>query len=327
MSRKEKGQLCRSSELRDCVASGGIKYRENQQSYIFDCPMCHKKDKLYIRKTDGRFVCWYCKDLNNFSGYADYALSVLYGMDFDDLAARIYGSVITNPADKSVRVTFLDEEEDEAEILARRSPVSMTWGDHFLSIIHPQAIRGKDYLRSRGIPVDIALQYDLRYIPAERRVYFPVHYNGMQIGWQGRSIVPHKVKILSSGEDCKQGLMFESRLRLQGIDHVILCEGPIDALKAHYCGGNVATMGKTITESQIKLIPPHIKKLYLALDPDAVYEMNKIRHLLNDRFDMFYMPVPAGTDLGAMNFSQVVDLFGIAPKINHDTLLQPFFVS
>jgi len=108
--------------------------------------------------------------------------------------------------------------------------------------------------------------------------------------------------------------------RVAGHDHAVLCEGPLDALKAHYCGGNVATMGKAVAPAQIQLLKSSgIKKLYLALDPDAAEEVNRLVESLSGHLELYDMIAPTnGTkaDLGAMSLEEVYDLFLSAPKIN-----------
>jgi hypothetical protein len=58
-------------------------------------------------------------------------------------------------------------------------------------------------------------------------------------------------KILTTGPR-DTVLMFQDRLATS--DHAIICEGPVDALKCHLVGGNVATMGKVVSSRQIEII-------------------------------------------------------------------------
>jgi hypothetical protein len=159
-------------------------------------------------------------------------------------------------------------------------------------------------------------------------VIFPVQAAGDLYGWQARIIVANKFvdeegnareipKIVSStGIPRDKTLMFADRL--QGVDHAVLCEGPVDAIKAHLCRGNVAAMGKAVTKEQVRLlINAGVRKLYLALDPDAAAETQRLVRDNFDDFEIYNMIAQGGDkpDLGAMEFSDVSDLFRAARRI------------
>jgi hypothetical protein len=158
-------------------------------------------------------------------------------------------------------------------------------------------------------------------------VYFPVGANGNLFGWQGRLIIPHEYEIdgeikrvpkILSSENIKREhrLMFADRLR--GSEHAVVTEGPFDAIKAHYCGGNVSTMGKAISPGQIELLRCcGVKKIYLALDPDAAEETQRLVHELGGDVELYEM-VPEGmgkVDIGALRFDEAYELFLNAPRI------------
>jgi DNA primase len=100
------------------------------------------------------------------------------------------------------------------------------------------------------------------------------------------------------GDKRDRVLMFADRLT--GSDHAVLCEGPMDALKAHLCGGNVATMGKVVHRNQIALIRnAGIGKIYLALDPDAAAETGKLVSEIGIDMECYQiLPPPGREDLG-----------------------------
>lgn len=313
--------------LRSLVEDSGLSYSQNSVSWIFTCPRCGKAKKLYISKRSGRFVCFRCKETDNFQGRPEFALGELLGESVNEIAKKLYGDVPL-VADIWIDVHLIDyfgdddpidEEAIEHEIL--------TWPFDHYPIDHPHSARGVEYLKSRGIGPLLSKRYDLRYCPVLRRVYFPISSHGSLYGWQGRLIVPHKYEV--DGEEVEalkivtsKGLRRERLLmfsdRLQGSEHAVICEGPVDAMKAHYCGGNVATMGKAVSREQVELIRNSgVKKVYLALDPDAADEMHRLVQDLSSDVELFEM-VPDGekVDLGAMSFEEVYKLFLSAPRIN-----------
>lgn len=314
--------------LRDLVEGSGISYAENNVSWIFECPRCGKAKKLYLRKKDGRFACWRCKETDGFQGRPEYALAELFGESVKSVQSKLYGNApLTAELWLDVKLIdfFGDGEVDED---FGEEETVLQWPYDFYPIEAPEARRGREYLAGRGVPLSIAKQYDIRYCPEKRRVYFPVAGQGNLYGWQGRLIVPHEFevdgvmksvpKILSS-EDIQRErrLMFADRLR--GSDHAVLCEGPVDALKAHYCGGNVATMGKAVSRGQIELVRcSGVRKLYLALDPDAAEEMERIAFDLAVDVELYEMvPKSLGkVDLGVLRFDEVYELFLSAPRVD-----------
>lgn len=286
-----------------------------------------KSKKFYLRKKDGRFVCWRCKETDGFQGRAEFGLAELLGVPLAIISQQLYGDVPlrADPTIESRIDDFFgfgderDEEVFEHEIIK--------WPYDFYPIGHEFAVRGREYLRGRGVGIRMAEEYDIRYCPEARRVYFPIGEDGYLYGYQGRLVVPHEYldedgnkaevpKALSSkGMRRDRALMFIDRLR--GQDHAILCEGPIDAIKAHYCKGNVATMGKEISDYQIDLIlNSGVKRVYLALDPDAYESMERLFSRLHGQVELYSMVPQGHEDLGAMTYGEVFELFLEARPIN-----------
>lgn len=295
----------------------GSGYTQTGQSYVFDCPLCFGKRKLYVRKADGLFICFKCRDQNKFYGKAEKALHAITHLPQDIIKKEIYGTIDGAPTIDFALEEFFPETEDEFEISMAVFPLD------YLTIDNPFAREAATYLKGRGIPLDIASKYRLRYWPKEKRVIFPVYYGEYLCGWQGRvidsKISPVKIKS-SVGLNKRDLLMFNERLK--GSKHAVLCEGPIDAIKADKCGGNVASMGKIVGKKQLQFIlDSGIKELYLALDPDADIETAKIVDRLSDKLQIRHMLATGQSqkpDLGAMDFDEVLELFKKAPLVNRN---------
>lgn len=330
-------------KLLEFLDAAGLSYKENSVSYIFDCPRCGRKDKLYIRKHDGRFVCWWCKEAEGFQGKAEFALADLTASPLIVVKRALYG-----PDSVSGRAEFLSIDvgdffgnDDELDVDAVEIPeMRFPFGDYY-PIEDRFSSRGREYLEGRGIPLALAKEYHLRYSPLKKRVVFPVEIGDRLVGWQERIItntdhfdekkseVVHVQKVLSSkGIPTAQTVMFANRMR--GSSHVVICEGPIDAMKAHLCGGNICTMGKAVGHGQISTIrdPERltrteigqiansgIRRVYLALDPDAAEETNRLVREFGD-LEVYVMHAPAPfKDLGEMTFEAVYDLFRSARRV------------
>jgi DNA primase len=112
--------------------------------------------------------------------------------------------------------------------------------------------------------------------------------------------------------------------RLIGSDHVVVCEGPIDAIKMHKAGGNVATMGKSIGAGQVKtlrdptrlsreqmsvLSTSGVRKVYLALDPDAVKETARLAREMSDLEVYVIRPPKGAKDIGELSLDEAHQCF------------------
>jgi hypothetical protein len=316
--------------LKNLLETSPLSFKENEGSFIFDCPRCSKKDKLWIRKKDGRFVCFYCAEIDNFKGRPEYALKELLGIPLDVIKNKLYGEAWHQDGTGCLNINLRDfdeELEDDVPILKE-----IAWPHDAYPICEPSSARGALYLESRGLPKNIAGEYGIRYWATQRRVLFPVIQHGVLVGHQARAVYPtewvDKVTgalksapkiVTSEGLERDKALMFHDRL----VDskHAVLCEGPMDAIKAHLCGGNVAAMGKIVSRGQLQALRRMgIEKVYLALDPDAADEASRIAKELGD-LELYIMQPPAGfKDLGEMSFEAVREVFDTAPKVTSNRL-------
>ena len=317
--------------LRDILGEYSTISQENKQSIICTCPRC-SKTKLYFSRRSGRFVCWKCREISGFEGRPEFALVEMTPLPLGEIRKRLYGDfrVASEGVDLTISLNDFFNNDTPDEVIL---PTAVQWETDHFPLDMPEASRGREYLAGRGIPLEIAQQYGIRYQPRSRRVYFPLEESGRLLGWQGRLVVPNKVlndqgklieipKALTSRDAPRDStLMFGDRAK--GVDHLVICEGPIDAIKAHFCGGNVATLGKGVSERQIKLIRNSgITKVYLALDPDAMVETSHLIRDLCSEIACYYMrpPAPYG-DLGDMPFNEVFKLFTTAQRVDDCSLL------
>jgi hypothetical protein len=315
--------------ISELLAEAGVgKPKQNGKSWILTCPRCLKKDKLYIRKKDGRFACWVCKERDGFQGAAEYALTELTGRTVSELQKLLYGFETATgfvALDLDITDFFDDEDDDDLKSVARTLPHVMENPD-FRDLDSQWGDPGVKYLESRGVPLDVALRYGIKYWPSHSRIVFPVKSKGKLLGWQSRTIKPHEFIDEETGEIIKipKALTYEGLAKEQCLmfadniigEHAILGEGPLDALKADLCGGNVASLGKAVSMTQLNLLRcSGIKRLYLALDPDASIEMQKMVSKLSGDLELYDMRPDPSTDLGAMSFEEVYELYRRAPRV------------
>jgi hypothetical protein len=306
--------------LDSLIRNSGLTYRENSVSWIFECPRCNKRDKLYLRKRDGQFVCWFCATTEGYKGRAEYALRDLLRKPVFELQEKLYGNV---PSDTALRprLEFHDFFGDEDEIPFDLMPVpAVAWPEEFFELDHPHAARGLAYLEGRGIDLATAMQLGLRYFPQERRVIFPIVAQQRLVGWQARTIIAGVIpKILTGPKTFKdRDRVLMGQDELEGAEAAILVEGPVDKYKCRLCpAAVVCSMGKSVSGGQLALIKASktLKRLYLGIDPDAAAEKTRLCREFS-HLELFEMLPPRHTvDLGEMSAEDVVSVFRSARHI------------
>lgn len=309
--------------LRGFIKNGSQTFRENSVSYILYCPHCGK-EKLYIRKKDGVFKCWVCAETQNFKGNAEFALFALYGGKLEEYRMVLRGEVGNDMRQLDILLAdHWGEEETELEV----EPQLTDWEWHPLSVdCHEKAFEpGRKYLNGRGLSDAVIEKYNIHYIASENRVQFPFIVDGKLVGWQGRFCGPTEIKDPISGyvrripkamttiQEGVQGRHFMFGDSLKGSQHAILCEGPMDALKADLCGGNVASLGKAVTQRQLEYLGAKVKRLYVALDPDAADEMARLVRNKALGLEVYILAPPPGCkDLGDAEPGAVLEVFRTA---------------
>lgn len=316
---------CRPEVLREFVESSGLKFHSGPRSWIFECPKCGRKDKLYVRKSDGHYICWYCAETIGYKGCnPEYALADLLNVTVASVKEKLYGVVQHASGMPWIDVDLQDfwsDDEVPSEDLDMLKMEDRCWPPDYFALTETWSAPGQEYLRGRGITDDLQKHYNLKYDPKHERVIFPVEYHGKLYGWQARFIGPTEginpetgvewkiPKILTSSPfEREKIVMFADQL--DGADQAIVAEGPVDAIKCHDCHepgkptGNVVTMGKAVSYRQVAFIRnAGIHKIYLALDPDAAQEIPKLAEKFDDCELYLMKPAPGFKDLGEMTLA------------------------
>lgn len=296
------------SNIRNVLQENSVNFRENGQSFILDCCKCGKKEKLYIRKRDGRFICFTCSD--DFKGKVDKVLSELLGITTQQANEMLDIDNFSAPVHEPLELSLPTEHK-------KMSPSIVGW-------YHPLFVRGQLYLEGRGITLEMMKFYNIHYDYVSKRVIFPVLDGEGIVGWTDRSVLPdekldyvdkfgnskHIPKSLHNFDKSKYLLFNE--LWPENADYLILAEGPVSAMKAHLCGNTVASMGKHVSDHQLDIIRARkLKSLYLGLDPDAGDKIEKLVEKLYGRGTDIYLlrPAKGKKDLGACSVEEVYDVF------------------
>lgn len=322
-----------ASALADIIRDAGLSYKSASKSFVFTCPKCKKPEKLWIFRDGSSFICFSCKESDKFAGTIEYALHALTGKPVDELRYLLYGSQAPSDGQSLlIDIDVDDDSEDDVEVETQKYIPDLEMPFSFYPLNTSSGRPGANYLLGRGIPTDIAMEYDIRYCPVDRAVIFPAWVDGRLVGWQKRIIdsqqyvvqtedgpvTKKRIKAINSVDIPRtKYVVFQDRLK--GMSTAVLCEGPVDALKCHFIGGNVCSLGKKLTDDQISTIAGYgIKKVVLGFDPDASGDFAGIAERLEAKGIRGYVvnvPKPY-KDLGEMPLDAATEAVLAAEPLN-----------
>ena len=307
--------------------------KEKNRTIYSVCPKCNRDDKFSILKANGAVICYHgsCQ----FKGFLEDW--IMYRADINRKEARdiLFRNQNEQLYDNSELKLELKPENKSVQLhpLESNTLTSITYPEPCNFMLNESsATEGMEYLKSRGIPIEIAMEYNIAFNIITRRIIFPVFVENNCYGWQGRAIdkVCKEYKVRSF-DGLRRDLLIMFYNRIKQSPHVIISEGPIDAIKFHYCGGNIATMGKVVTPQQIDLIQKSgVKDIYLALDDDAFVEMNKLITKFSGR--VFKLDIPEScrerckltnkkADFGECTFEECAQAFENARLIDDNFIM------
>lgn len=304
--------------IKEIIEKYGYDWTEKPQTIHTTCPSCGQSDKFSILKKNGSCICYRGKCDFGRQWFTDWIVAV-GNVSYPEARSMLESE---NPVDligAPVKNSILESSEQDPEILW---PAEGTY-----SLEVPESKPGVDYLESRGVPLQVAQQYGIRYSISQERVILPVNAFDQCWGWQGRSINKNALAAdrMRNNPGFRRGLHVMFADRLVGSKHAIIAEGPFDALKFHLAGGNVASLGKIVTDLQLKEILSYgVDSVYLALDEDAMEETAKLREKIDVNVYLVRVPGSCKTrcaalgkkpDFGECTFEEALRAFRDAEKI------------
>lgn len=297
--------------LQNLLEVKGVGFKSNRKSLILNhCPRC-SGEKCYIRRKDGRSICFSgkCGARWTYKGI----LSELLNVPQKEIPRLLFGTDSSQDYDEikiefdELVVDFKDEfdfEEDEA------APQPVVLGPDFIPVEFSEI--GVNYLIERKI-VDPSLvaAYDIRYQAIMNAIVFPIVKDGQVYGWQARSIPPlqeGQLRLITSpGLNKSKFLLNYDRARLQR--KIVLTEGPVDCIHADVPGyGAVCSFGKAVSQYQIRLLlDTDAEAIYLGLDRDAAREVDYLCKKICPHKAVYRVQVPDHRrDLGECTTDEVL---------------------
>jgi hypothetical protein len=213
----------------EILARYGITYSEKGRTIKTACPLCGRADKFSILKVNGHCICYHGKcDFNK--GWFEKFLSLSLKVSYKEARDIFRGQSILEAGD--IKADWFDDEKEQLQEDKTLIMDSIPWPPPDCVLLDDtRAEPGVAYLLSRGIPSRIASAYGIVYNTVQRRIVFPVVIDEIARGWQARAIDPNNEwKMLNNEGFVREKLVMFADL-LSTSDHVILCEGPVDAIK------------------------------------------------------------------------------------------------
>lgn len=296
--------------------------------YVLECPKCFRK-KLSVCNTGdkkGLFNCYRC----GFKGNLFDLISELEEITKNAAFKKIIQSRVLETRGNNALLDLLLTEQPDIKL---PEPEIVKAPAYFLDLFTiPKNHAVWQYIYKRGLTEKQAKRWNLQYSTNDQRLIFPVYYDLKLVGWQGRDITGRsdqdkKYPKALTGPTLPGGTGFKKSWHLFGWDFVkkakfvTIVEGPIDAIKGE-CVNSIALLGKTISDVQFKrlLTLKFVKTVFVALDPDAIEQSEKLIRQLRPFYDKVYLVNLPNKDFGESTESEIKEY------LYKSSLYQPKFM-
>lgn len=299
----------------------GFPVRRNTQSLVTTCLLCNKPKHLYIYLSNGFGKCMRC----NATYSPESIVSIIKNCSYAEAKKILFDLEYIPKAENRKTIPKLFDKNSNKP--ADSPAVNITLPMNFFKLSERYDFKEAwQYLKDRGIEKDIIEKYDLRYSPEMQRVIIPVYnQENACIGWQGRDITGEsELPYLSPIGFNRAKLLLGYEKISDKFDYLILSEGPFDFLKLAILRNTVCSFGKNVTERQLGLIQEltYIKKVYIALDPDACDLFDRIAHNLEPNQQVYLMLPPDNKkDFGECTTDEILKSFLNAKKYSRGCFL------
>jgi hypothetical protein len=261
-----------------------------------NCPFCHHhKPKLEINFTENKkghnpWHCWAC-DKRGKTVYTLFKQVEATPEQFSELNQLVKTNNVVEDV-KIVNTLELPKEfksiVDNNDIIARHA---------------------KAYLHSRNIGIDDIIKYNIGYCDSGRyakMVIIPSYdANGKLNYFTGRSFEKDPYVKYRNPEVSRDIIPFELFINFDS--PLVLCEGPFDAIAIKR--NAIPLLGKNIQDSLMKkIVTSTVKKIYIALDTDAMKQALKFAEYFMNQGKEVYLLELEGKDPSDMGFAHFTKL-------------------
>ena len=294
----------------------GIGKRTSKGNHSYNCPFCnHHKPKLEINFTDNKngdnpWHCWACNKK---------------GRKLRSLFKQIKASPEYFSQLKKLVKSGYEVEEIKIEEKILELP------KEFKNLIDSKNIISRHasaYLKRRNINEDDILKYNIGYCeygPYADRIVIPSYNSkGILNYFTSRTFKEDTFQTYKNPDTSRNIIPFEMFINWDL--PIILCEGPFDAIAIKR--NVIPLLGKNIQSNLMKkLVSSKVKKIYIALDTDAIKQALKFcEELLNEGKEVYLVELP-GKDPSEMGFKEFTKLIQKATPLNQFSLMEKKIMS
>jgi len=283
----------------------GSSKKTSKGNYAFNCPLCYKNNqkpqKLEINLITHQYQCWICGSEKG----------GLKGKKLDFLFKKI-----NTPNSKLQELqSFLSYNiTPKSEVIENNKKVELPKEYKPLFNINPKDLTARqalNYLKSRGLSLIDILKYQIGYCESGRytnKIIIPNYSATGELNYFiARSFVEGDSKKFDAPSIDKNSIIGFENLINWNLE-LIICEGPFDAIAIKR--NAIPLYGKSISKSlKIKLFNEQVKKIYLALDTDALKTTIKISEELLNMGKILYLVNLDGKDpseIGSEHFTELI---------------------
>ena len=295
--------------LVNSVLGTGKRTARGNQAY--HCPFCnHAKPKLEVNFSENKkgynpWHCWVC-------GKKGTRISTL----FKQLKAS---------SDKFTELYKLVKSENEHTEVKSFKQITLPKEFKLISDSSPDLIGRKawNYLKNRGITIDDVFKYNLGYCEYgnyENMIIIPSYdRNGKLNYFTGRSFLKNPYRKYKNPEASRNIIPFE--LFINWDLPLVLCEGPFDAIAIKR--NAIPLLGSNIQGSLMKkIVTSTVKKIYIALDSDAIKKSIKYAEEFINEGKEVYMVELQGKDPSEMGFNDFTKLIQTTTPLTEYNLME-----
>ncbi len=299
--------------LVNSVLGNGKRTARGNQSY--HCPFCnHAKPKLEVNFTENKkgynpWHCWVCNKK---------------GTKISSLFKQVKAS-----ADKFKELYKLVAEENEYEIVEKVVDVKLP--DEFAPLFpDDKTITWKQayyYLKSRGITNDDIIKYNIGYCEYGnyRNMIIIPSYDGLgKLNYFTARSFEKDPYVKFRNPDSTRNIIPNEHLINWNLP-LVICEGMFDAIAIKR--NAIPLLGKNIQSNLMKkIVTSTIKKIYIALDTDAMKQAIKFaEEFINEGKEVYLMELK-GKDPSEMGFNHFTKLIqNTKPLTQYDLMEKKLF--
>ena len=278
-------------------------------NYAYTCPQCnHHKPKLEICLDENsvdyqKFGCWVCKTKGK-------KLISLF-------------KAIEVPNDKILELKSIVKTASPTE--QKEINIKVQLPDEYQSILNNSSFAAKrafNYLKNRGITEDDIIKYNIGYCESGKYADMIIIPSYDEVGilnyFVGRSYIPESNRKLNP-EVSRDIIPFE--IFINWNSPIVLCEGMFDAISIKR--NAIPLLGKNLQSRLMKkIVTSTVKKIYIALDKDAIKQALDFCEQLINEGKTVYLVELTDKDPNEIGFKQFTTLIQNTFPLTYSGLLE-----